>query len=149
MADAEIAVDAEVEGVHLLDHTADSGVEIEGDSLDECLARAAAGMFAQMWARPTAPASERVVGVELEADRPDELLVAWLQELLYRSEVDALCFYRFEVESDGGRLSGRAIGVPLDPDLESVGPSVKAVTRHGLEMRRAGECWRGRVLFDV
>jgi len=149
VADAEIAVDAEVKGVRLLDHTADSGIEVAGDSLDECLARAAAGMFAHMWARPTTPAPERVVGVDLEADRPDELLVAWLQELLYRSEVDGVCFYRFEVESDGRRLSGRAIGVPLGPDVEPVGPSVKAVTRHGLEVRRAGERWRGRILFDV
>jgi len=93
--------------------------------------------------------SERTVEVALDADCPEELMVSWLQELLYRSEVEDLFFLRFDVETDGLRLNGRADGVPITPDLEPAGPGVKAVTRHGLRVERAGEGWRARVIFDV
>ena len=76
-------------------------------------------------------------------------MVAWLQELLYRSEVEDVFFVWFEVETDGRRLNGRAAGVPITPELEPAGPGVKAVTRHGLRVDRVDESWRARVIVDV
>ena len=93
--------------------------------------------------------SQWTVEVELEAANPEELMVSWLQELLYRSEVKDVFFLRFEVETDGRRLNGRAAGVPITPELEPAGPGVKAVTRHGLRVDRSHEGWQARVIFDV
>ncbi len=149
MASAEITPGRTIEGVRFLEHTADAGIEVEAESLDACLARAAAGLFALMFVPPPAPAPEQVEEVSAEAESPEELLVVWLQELLYRSEVGSLCFCRFEVETDGLRLRGRVVGVPIGAGVEPVGPMVKAVTRHDLRLHRAGERWRAHVLVDV
>ena len=154
LARVELSRAGSVEGVSLIDHTADAGFEVEASCLDACLARAAAGMFAMMFDPPNTMdrRSQRSVEVELGADCPEELMVSWLEELLYRSEVEEVFFLRFDVETvetDGLRLSGRAAGVPITPDLEPAGPGVKAVTRHGLRVERAGEGWWARVIFDV
>jgi protein archease len=151
VARVEVSRARSVEGVSLLDHTADAGIEVEAPSLDACLARAAAGLFAMMFVPPDRldPSSQRTVEVVLEAASPEELMVSWLQELLYRSEVEDVFFLRFEVETDGRRLNGLAAGVPITQDLEPAGPGVKGVTRHGLQVDRSGEGWQARVIFDV
>ena len=151
MARVELSQAAPVEGVSFLDHTADAGIEVEAPSLDACLARAAAGLFEMMFVPPAKldRRSVRTVEVGLEAASPEELMVAWLQELLYRSEVEDVFFVSFEVETDGRRLNGRAAGVPITPELEPAGPGVKAVTRHGLRVDRVDESWRARVIVDV
>jgi SHS2 domain-containing protein len=145
---ADIGSDGTVPGVRVVEHPADAAIEVEAASLDACLARAAAGMFALMFAPPASPSAERTLDLSVEADEPEGLLVAWLQELLYRSELDSLCFRRFEVRTVGRRLRGRALGVPL-ADVEAVGPMVKAVTYHGLRLGRERGRWRARVLLDV
>src|SRR5262249_59978093 len=108
-AGVELSQAGTVEGVSPVDHTADAGFEIEAPCLGACLARAAAGLFAMMFVPPDGidPKLERTVEVELDADSPEELMVSWLQELLYRSEVEDLFFLRFDVETDGLRLNGR------------------------------------------
>ena len=151
MARVELSRAAPVEGVSFLDHTADAGIEVEAPSLDMCLARAAAGLFAMMFVPPAKldRRSLRTVEVGLEVASPEELIVAWLQELLYRSEIEDVFFLWFEVETDGRRLNGRAVGVPITPELEPAGPGIKAVTRHGLRVDRVDESWRARVIVDV
>jgi len=44
---------------------------------------------------------------------------------------------------------GLALGPAFGPASTQVGPVIKAVTRHGLEVRRAGRHWRARIIFDV
>jgi len=151
VAQVELSRSGSVEGVGFLDHTADAGIEVEAPSLDMCLARAAAGLFAMMFVPPDKldRSSLRMVEVGLKAANPEELMVSWLQELLYRSEVEDVFFLWFEVETDGRRLNGRAAGVPITPQLEPAGPGVKAVTRHGLRVERVDESWRARVIVDV
>jgi SHS2 domain-containing protein len=151
VARAEISATKPILGVRFLQHTADVGIEVEAESLDECLARAAAALFAMMFVPPerTEPGSEKVVEVSVEAEDPEALLVAWLQELLYMSEVEHLLFLWFEVETDGRRLKGRAGGRPISPEIEPAGPLVKGVTQHGLRVGRDGDRWIARVIVDV
>jgi SHS2 domain-containing protein len=137
-------------GVREVEHTADAAIEAEGATLEECFARAAAGMFAT-FVRPGSEAGEdRVLDVDVAADGLGELLLTWLEELLYRAEVGSLALHTFEVtEVAVGRVRGRVRGRPLDGGELLTGPTIKAVTRHGLAVRRAGGRWRAHVIFDV
>ena len=55
--------------------------------------------------------------VEVRADGPEELLVAWLEELLYRAEVGGLAPQAFEVIEVGrSSLCGRMWARPLRPE---------------------------------
>lgn len=136
--------------MRFLEHTADTGVEVRARSLAECFARAAAGMFACFTRPLDRTAAGEVVEVEACADGIEELLVAWLDELLYQSEVRGLALHEFwvdEIAEHGVR--GWARGPRFWSGAEVVGPGVKGVTRHGLEVRRIGDAWRARVIFDI
>lgn len=136
-------------GVRFLEHTADAAIEVRARSLEGCFARAAAGMFACFTA-PIGVTSMTAVEVDVEADGVGELLVAWLEELLYQSEVKGLALHEFTVtQVSKQRMKGTARGPRFGEGSETTGPAVKAVTRHGFELRKSRGYWVARVLFDV
>jgi SHS2 domain-containing protein len=137
-------------GVRFIEHTADAGIEVRAPTLAGCFARAAAGMFACFTAPRSHTLPRRGIVIDVEAEGLAELLVTWLEELLYQSEVGGLAFHEFSVlEVSETRVRGRARGVKFGRDAETVGPAVKAVTRHGLEVAYHDGSWRARVIFDV
>ena len=137
-------------GVRFFAHTADLGIEVWAPSLESCFARAAAGMFASFIALGPRNGAEQSVRVEVSADGVEELMVSWLEELLFESEVKGIALHSFEVQSvAASHAVGLAQGAAFGPASTQVGPVIKAVTRHGLEVRRAGRHWRARIIFDV
>ncbi|MGQ9636037.1 MAG: archease, partial [Bryobacteraceae bacterium] len=83
-------------------------------------------------------------------DDVEGLLTAWLLELLFITEVEGLGFRRFEVqEASPTRLVAIAHGEPLDAERHPKGAVVKAVTRHGLEVRPTEDGHRVRVVLDI
>ena len=138
--------------MEFVDHAADFGMEVRAPTLEACFARAAAGVFASFV--PHSPwgggQAARTVEVRLEEAGLEQLLVAWLEELLYESEVTGLLFFDFEVDQIAEEVMiGRATGRRPAAGEEPAGPAVKAVTWHGLELVQENGAWRARVFLDV
>jgi SHS2 domain-containing protein len=136
-------------GFELFEVTADVGITASADTLHELFSNAARGMFALMIApdttRPAGSLSVEARGTDLPS-----LLVAWLNELLYRCEVEEWAPADVRVlEVEGGRVHGELLGEPADPARHRFKTIVKAATYHLLECRRDGDRWRARVVFDV
>ncbi len=131
------------------DHTADVSMIARGATLGEAFANAAKGMFALMVdLERVAEREER--RVEVTADDAEGLLVNWLAELLYISEVDGLVFRRFDIEeASETRLAARAFGEALDLERHNPQLMIKAVTRHMLEVTPEDAGWRVRVVLDI
>ena len=78
-----------IEGYRLLEHTADMGIEARAGSCTKVMEEMAKGLTMMLFG--DSPASESVVKkVLLNAEEPVELLVAWLNEIVYWSEQDNL-----------------------------------------------------------
>ena len=136
-------------GFESFEVTADVGIMAWGDSLEELFASAARGMFALMIESHTALPARAIPVEACGADLPS-LLVAWLNELLYRCEVEEWAPADVRVlEVEGGRVHGELLGEPVDPARHRFKTIVKAATYHLLECRRDGDRWRARVVFDV
>ncbi|MCX7924592.1 MAG: archease [Fimbriimonadales bacterium] len=139
---------------HILDHTADKGLEVEASSLPDLFETAARGLFRLMIDPDAYPPTEQV---EIEISAPDleMLMVKWLNELVYQFEVHHRLFSRYsEVvvsEQEGRwRLQAQAHYRPIKPHaLEWEGAPVKSVTYHGLRLERDSEVWRLRFFVDV
>jgi len=132
-----------------LEHTADKGIRAWGSSIEELLENAATGMFSLMadLGKYTPIETREFV---IEASDLESLLRTWLAELLYQFEVDRMLFVDFDVDSiEDGKLHATARGLPFSDDIEWLGPSVKAVTHHGLIVRRTDDRWEAQVIFDV
>ncbi len=130
----------------VLSHTADTGIETHGETLEAVLANAAFAMFDLMYG--LGDASGREVQVVVDQGEAPDLLVAVLSELLYRSEAEDVAFTGVAIRSEGDRLVIDADVIPL-ADLELHGPPVKAVTYHDLRCEETDEGWYARVIFDV
>jgi SHS2 domain-containing protein len=136
------------ERFEILPHTADKEIKAFGHDLNELFENAAYGMFSLMVDltkyQPVESREVVVEGADLES-----LLHNWLSELLYTFEVDRLLFVQFEAHLVEGRLTGIAGAVPFNQEMEWLGSAVKAVTYHGLEVRRTDERWECNIILDV
>ena len=129
-----------------IDHTADIAIKAFGSSLPEAFCNAAYGMFDIMSdASSIDPLKE--IEVKLEAPDMEQLLVDWLSELLYLSEVEETLFCEFEVKITGTKLEGKARGEKIDLARHGFNTEIKAVTYHMLEIDVQNNTIQ--VLFDI
>lgn len=138
---------------HEIDHTGDIGIEVTADTLPQLFDRAAQGMFSVLTdldtVRPTETTTMRVEGRDHDA-----LMVRWLSELNYRHTVDHQLYTRFDVKSmeeteNGIVLQATCHGESIDSDRHTVYTEIKAITFHGLEVRKTEEGWTVQVIFDM
>lgn len=135
-------------GYEILDHTADTGIEATADSLPSLIETLASGMFSLV-ATVGDDAPDRVVEFAVSAPDPADLAYEALSELLYHSDVENLVFSEFAARLvDPSTIYVVARGVDAS-GIELIGPPIKAVTYHQLEIRETGDGWRGKVYFDV
>jgi len=136
------------------DHTADVGLEVRGESLEDLLATAAQAVFSLMLDEgPTAPDVHEDVRVEPvpPGGGLEDVFVAWLQELLYRFEMEHLVPLEFDfAEAGPTRVRARVGFGRFDPKRHRAGTEVKAVTYHELAVRRSPDgAWSARFILDV
>ena len=117
----------------LLDHTADALIEAYGETLSERFANAAYAMFDQITdaesVRPTGEAK-----ISLTADSAEQLLVDFLQELLFMHDTENVVFVEFDVDTDGRALEAIARGDEFDKNRHQKRAVVKGVTYHNLKI---------------
>jgi SHS2 domain-containing protein len=129
-----------------LEHTADAMVEVYGKDLGERFGNAAYAMFDQITdISKVDPKGEfRVV---MSGETREQLLVDFLQELLFVHDTEGLVFSEFEVKTDGKALEAVVRGEKFDDKKHAKRSLVKGVTYHRLEFDdRKG---RLTILFDV
>ena len=132
----------------VLSHTADTGIEAVGRSLNELLENLAFGMFDLMYDVAGLPRGEPA-RLEVATGRPTELLVDVLSELLYRSETLDVAYRAIEVAIETPTTTITATAASTT-DAGLKGPPIKAVTYHDLLVEEQSDgSWRGRVIFDV
>ncbi len=143
----------------LIPHTADIGIEVEGADLAEVLERAAYGLLDVIADLERVEPRERET-VALPDPPPEdegELLVRWLEELLYRFETERRLFCRFRVDpaplAAGPPYAGfraEVEGEPVDPARHAFKTAVKAITYHELEVGpKPSGGYGARVILDL
>ncbi len=133
----------------IFDHTADIGIKICAFDLKGIFVEAGKALFDVI--TDITSVEERLErNVAVTADGGEELLVAWLNELLYLFEVYNLLFCDFIVtELDGKLLVAIAKGESFNEKKHVIKTAVKAVTYHQLEIREFNGKWEAKVILDI
>lgn len=132
-----------------LDHTADAGIVVTAERLEDLFARAAWGMFSVITDVETIR-RERSERLTVTASDRAALLVAWLSELNFRHVTRHELFCRFEIqELSDERLVAEVSGEQTAPGRHTIHTEIKAVTFHGLELERIDTGWRAQIIFDL
>jgi len=131
------------------EHTADVGIAAYGTDLREAFANAAYGLFSLITDIDSVGEDVRH-DVEVTADNREELLVAWLSELIYLFEVEGVLFSRFDIAGLGEKkLKAACFGERIDPRRHDIKTGVKAATYHMLRVEQGEDGCRVQVLFDI
>jgi SHS2 domain-containing protein len=136
-------------GYELLDHTGDIGIRVWADDVQGLFAEAARALFDIITDRKkVADRLKREVSVQ--GWGKEELMVAWLNELLYLHEVEELLFCDFVLSKiEHGSLQGVARGEKFQEGRHLIKTAIKAVTYHLLQIKEHDGRWQAQIIFDI
>ena len=145
-------------GFKIIEHPADTGIAVNAANVEGLFEIAAAGMFSIICDTKTV-GHELKKTIKLREDPElnlDDLLILWLERLLYIHETAGMLFSKFEIKKlkiGGGMtaLDAAIYGEKIDLKKHKVFISVKAPTYHKLKVSRdaSGRHWSAQVIFDV
>ncbi len=133
------------------DHTADLGLRVVGRDLADLFEAAAAGLYDVIVANREDVCPTESESIHLTAETLPDLFLAWLNELIFRSETQHRLYSLFDIEIDESRprLAATISGEPIDRDRHVLDHEVKAATHHGLVVRRVEDGWLAEVILDI
>jgi SHS2 domain-containing protein len=127
--------------------TADMAFAAYGRTLDELFSNAAKAVTSIMF---EGDIGQKIVRkMKLEEDEDIVLLQKWLSEIVYLHDSERLLFSRFDVRTDGRRLSATIYGEKYDPKKHKFIIDIKAVTYHRMSIDKIKEGYRCTVVVDV
>jgi SHS2 domain-containing protein len=136
-------------GFEYFDVEADVGVRAWGPRLEDAMAQAALGALA-LGISPAEVVPRERREVRAQAESPEALLVAWINECLYVHEVEGFAVARVEVDRvTGGVAHGFLFGEPIDLARHRPGTVVKAATMHRVSVQERAGRVEVQVVLDV
>lgn len=120
----------------VINHTADMGIKAYGKDLAELFINAAYGMASLITdlEKVNPKDSEDIL---LKAENREELLVSWLNEIIYLFASKNMLFSKFEVlKIDEKHLRAKIFGERLDTTRHQIETEFKAATYHGLKISK-------------
>jgi SHS2 domain-containing protein len=133
------------------EHTADLGLRIFATDLPDLFRTAGEALFDVVVANRSDVRVVETELVSLTAESIDDLLVQWLNELIFRCETRHRLYTQFDVTLDeNGRLLEATIGgEPIDRGRHVLDHEVKAATRHELSLQQVAGGWVAEVIVDI
>lgn len=131
------------------EHQADVGLAVHAPDGAGLFAEAGLALLSLL-CEPDTVRERASYDVSVSASGEGELLVAWLNELLFLFEGRSVVWRRIEIRSwSPTALQATLHGEPADPGRHGIGGGVKAATYHGLVVASDPSGWHARVILDV
>jgi len=130
--------------------TADAGLELRAESLEDLFATAVEGFASLLVENPSAvrPGERREISIRGEDE--GELLVSLLNELIFLFDADHWLPRASEkVELSQKGLAMVLVGESFDSTIHHLSGEIKAATYHQAVVIRDGKGWLGRVIVDL
>ncbi len=154
-----MATDIEA-GYEIFDHTADIGIRMYGNSIPELFEQAAIGISAVIF-HESIPKIELKgkYRIQLQAGDLEQLLVDWLNELLFIFVTEHIVCSEFQIAIETPNthkkinttvysLDAYMSGQIISDDMLMSTCEIKAVTYHMLYIKKTTQ-WEAQVLFDI
>lgn len=134
---------------HLIDHTADLGMEVFGCDLPELYTNAAKALFDILVRGPEEGGGLRH-NLRIRGADAADLMVNWLRELLFIWNVQQQIVIAVTVaEISQTKLNAKIVTKAYNPDNHDILREIKAVTYHRIAVQKQKSGWQARVFFDV
>lgn len=141
-----------MKGYEYIEHTGDIGIRAYGGKLEELFINAAQGLLEAIADTSTVGTTTHTE-IEVSAESLEELMVAWLDELNFRHEVEEVFFRQVEIRNISQapyRLVAVAYGEPVNFAKHVVYTEIKSITYHQLIVEQTpDDRWLAQVIFDL
>jgi SHS2 domain-containing protein len=132
-----------------IEHTADVGYKLYAPTQAELFEVASRALFATI-TNPDSIRPDFSRTISVAADDRENLLVAWLSELNYRFLVEHELFSEFVIKLlTPNSIEAVVRGEKIDQTRHEIFTEIKAVTYHGLYIRKDANGFEAQVIFDV
>lgn len=132
-----------------IEHTADLGIEVEGEDLPRLFSAAGEALYGLM-ADSSGIRLNEEVKVSASAEGWEELFHSWLCELLAQFNLKGFVGKECEIEKiEPGRVDALVRGERLDLKRHRFYTEIKGVTYHDFRVWQESGCWHARIIFDV
>ena len=143
----KVMIESEGKGYKFFDQETEVGLTATGMSLSELFTHTAQGLV-ELFVGESPIASQDTRTIQLRASSVEELLAAWLTELLQWFATDRFVPAVYHLDEAGRtELRGRIIGETFNLDRHTTGRVVNGVVRESLIVTETPEGWAARAVF--
>lgn len=136
-------------GFRVIDHKADIKIKISGKTIEELFSEALNGFLHIVVKRKRKAESLERKKISLEGIDLEDLLVRFLNELIYLFSLKKVPLKIENMKIEENRFEGEILLAPLTKDSFEVKAELKAATYHNLKIEKKGKNFVTEVVFDV
>ncbi len=129
-------------------HGADIGLRGTGADKAGAFAAVAEALTAVV-TDPDNVAARETIEIRCSAPSDEDLLVDWLNALIYEMAVGRMLFCDFDVAIDNGELRAEVRGEPVDRERHAPAVEVKGATYTALAVKETDDGWTAQCVVDV
>jgi len=137
----------------VIEHMADIGLQVFGETKEKLFQNAALGMFSIITGSSALykNENENYWTIKCKGSNTEELLVEWLSELLYIHSTDFIILNDFVIERlTDNSLLAQTGGIKIKESPFDIEKEIKAVTYHNLQvLKNKKGSWEATVVFDI
>ncbi|MCD5411433.1 archease [Thermodesulfovibrionales bacterium] len=136
----------------VMDVSGDAGIKVYGKTCEEAFVNAGMGMYSLI--TDVEKINEKQdVKINVKGDSIEELLVGYLNELIFQVDAYGFIGRRIQVDAFGLRPSAslkmRVYGEDFDHNRHEQTLLLKAATYHNLRVEKVNNRWEIEVIFDI
>ncbi len=147
-------MDVRSKNFELVEHTADIGLKVYGKSEKELFINAARGMFFLITGSLISPvehSAKKYFTVETKASNIEDLIIEWLNELLYIHATELVVFDNYNIcHITGEIIKSEVSALYIKDSSYQVVKEIKAVTYHNIYVHQLKNGkWEANIVFDI
>ncbi|OGL48274.1 MAG: hypothetical protein A2161_20640 [Candidatus Schekmanbacteria bacterium RBG_13_48_7] len=132
-----------------INHTADLAIEITGETVINLFENSAHALYDFMFQKEKI-LPEVSVDVNITGTDTEDLLIRWLNELIFITEMDEIVFSEFHIkEFQKNHLFAEVAGERFKEEKHNIQKPVKAATYHNIEIQQDTDGYKTVIVFDI
>jgi SHS2 domain-containing protein len=134
---------------HLIDHTADFGIQVFGADSQELFTNAALALFDVITEMDVLKGRDSC-NITASGEDWSDLMINWLREILYLWNGKERLVKSVKILSLSEKnISAKIYFDAYKPDRHIIKTEIKAVTYHQIQVKSSPSGWKAQIIFDI
>ncbi|HOK57325.1 MAG TPA: archease [bacterium] len=133
--------------IEIINHTADTGIIVKGKTIEEIFINSLKGLYEIMGVKSNG--KESIMEINLKSEELENLLVKFLNEMIYYMETKKMSGEIKEIKIDFKNNEYNLFAKLKMQKVEKIEKEVKATTYHNLKIKKLDNQYTTTIIFDL